>query len=554
MIHSMGTLLKLNTSPRVHPAILTLAASVFLLAAYNNSFWLAFTAAIGGLTPGHIPIIVGTFALIALIFNTFLSLLNIRFVIKPVLIVLFFATAMASYFMNQYGVHIDSSMIQNAMETDTRESLELLNWRMLLTLILLGLLPSLVVWRVRVEYPAGKPRYLWWAGSALASLGLALLLLVLLFKTLGPSLREHRELRFLLTPTNYIQAINSYFKQKNLRPVLVKPLGTDAVKRIPVENKQRRSVTLLIVGETARAANFSLNGYARNTNPELARQGGLINFPHMSSCGTATALSLPCVFSVLDRKNYSDAAAYSQEGLLDVLSHAGFEVLWRDNNSGCKGACDRVKFEDLSRPEPGNKWCVGDECYDERLLDKLPEIIRDAKSDLVVVLHQKGSHGPAYYKRYPTAFKRFTPVCETNQLEQCSREAIVAGYDNTILYTDHVINQAIEVLKAIGASDGVNGAMMYFSDHGESLGEHNLYLHGAPYMFAPAEQKQVPFMLWMSDGFAERFRIDRPCLAVRTAQEISHDNVFHSVLGMLSVSTAVYNPRLDLFAPCTREK
>ena len=145
-------------------------------------------------------------------------------------------------------------------------------------------------------------------------------------------------------------------------------------------------------------------------------------------------------------------------------------------------------------------------------------------------------------------------MCETNQLEQCSRESIIAAYDNTILYTDHFINQAIELLKETGARESVNTAMMYFSDHGESLGEHNMYLHGAPYMLAPAEQKQVPFMIWMSDGFAGRFHIDPRCLAARTGQEFSHDNVFHSVLGMLSVNTAVYNPRLDVFAPCTREK
>ncbi|MBC7684937.1 MAG: phosphoethanolamine--lipid A transferase [Bdellovibrionales bacterium] len=541
----------MNTSPRVSPAVLTLAASVFLVAAYNNSFWRSFANAAG--PSSGLALIAGSFALIALLFNTVLSLLNIRYVIKPVLVGLFLATALASYFMNQYGVQIDRSMIQNALETDTREAQELLNWRLLLTLLVLGVLPSLAVWRVRVDYAPGRRRLAWWAGSALLSLVLALLLLVVFFKSLAPTLREHRELRYLLTPTNYIQAIHGHFKQRKARSLVVKPLGVDAVRGIGWGDKVHRSVTLVIVGETARAANFSLNGYARITNPELSRQPGLLNFTRMTSCGTATAVSLPCVFSVLGRENYSDTEAYAQQGLLDVLQHAGFNVLWRDNNSGCKGACDRVAFEDLSQPEPGNKWCVGDECYDERLLDKLPDMIRNAKEDLVVVLHQKGSHGPAYYKRYPAAFKRFGPVCETNQLEQCSRESIIAGYDNTILYTDHFLNQAIELLKEAGTRESVNTAMMYFSDHGESLGEHNIYLHGAPYMLAPAEQKQVPFMIWMSDGFAGRFHIDQRCLAARTAQEFSHDNVFHSVLGMLRVNTAVYNPRLDVFAPCTRE-
>jgi lipid A ethanolaminephosphotransferase len=107
-------------------------------------------------------------------------------------------------------------------------------------------------------------------------------------------------------------------------------------------------------------------------------------------------------------------------------------------------------------------------------------------------------------------------------------------------------------LRAIAAAQDADTAMLYFSDHGESLGENNVYLHGAPYMFAPREQTEVPMMLWMSDSFSERFRIDRRCLAARRNEPLSHDNVFHSVLGMLDVNTAVLNPRLDLFHACVR--
>lgn len=540
-------------SPRLHPAVLTLVASLFLTGACNESFWRSFTQVAGHAGGAKGLLIAASFAIIALLFNAALSLLNFRYVIKPVLVLLFAATALASYFMNHYGIQIDRSMIQNVLETDAREVRELLNWRLPFTLLMLGVLPSLLVWRARVDHPRGGRRILLWLGSAGVSLALALVLLAVFFKSLAPALREHRELRYLLAPTNFIQAIHGHFKERRAHAVVLEPLGTDAVKGIAWSGNHRRSITLLIVGETARAASFSLNGYPRNTNPELSQQGGLLNFPHMSSCGTATAVSLPCVFSVLGREHYSDQRAYGQQGLLDVLDHAGFNVLWRDNNSGCKGACGRVAFEDMSQPEPGNRWCVGGECYDERLLDKLPELIRDAQDDLVVVLHQKGSHGPAYYKRYPPGFKRFGPVCETTDLAACSRESIVAAYDNTILYTDHFINSAIELLKASAQREHVNAAMIYFSDHGESLGEHNLYLHGAPYMISPAEQREVPFMMWMSEGFSERFGIDHRCLAARTAQQFSHDNVFHSVLGMLHVNTAVYNPRLDIFAPCQRE-
>ena len=537
----------------MNAAAFTLIASTFLVLAYNTSFWRSFFDATGNFSLTNLPLYLGSFLLIVLLFNAFLTLVNFRYLLKPVLVTLFVATAATSYFMNHYGTQIDRSMVQNLFETDVREARELLNPRLILTICLLGVLPSVAVWRVRLVYPSWRRDLGLKAGIVGISALLIAALLFAFFKSLAPALREHRELRFLLTPTNYLQAVHSYFKQKeDASAIVVAPLGTDAVRSVAMAGNGQRSVTVIVVGETARAANFSLNGYARVTNPELARQSGLVNFTDVQSCGTATAVSLPCLFSAMGREDYSDRKARSQEGLLDVLSHAGFKVLWRDNNSGCKGACDRVAYEDLSRPEPGNRWCVGDECYDERLLDRLPEIIRDAKDDLVVVLHQKGSHGPEYDKRYPAAFRRFTPVCQTSELQTCSRESIVAAYDNTILYTDHFLNQTIELLKKSAAQDKVNTAMMYFSDHGESLGEKNMYLHGAPYIISPNEQRAVPMMMWLSDGFASRFHIDQRCLAARASQPFSHDNVFHSVLGMLSVTTTVYNPHLDIFSPCTK--
>ena len=533
--------------------MLTLLASAFLAIAYNNRFWMGFSEAIGGLSASRLPLLAGSLLMIILLFNACLSLVGFRRVLKPVLVVLFFASAVTSYFMNQYGTQIDRSMIQNVLETDVAEATELLSFGLFLTIALLGVLPVLILSRLEVMFPRGVRGVARSGAIALLSLAVAIALLLAFFKTLAPALREHRELRYLLAPTNYIQAVHAYAKHRRAQSVTVAPLGTDAVKGRGWSGNHHRSVTLIVVGETARAANFSLNGYARNTNPELSQQPGLLNFTDVHSCGTATAVSLPCVFSALGRDGYSDTKASAQQGLLDVLSHAGYRVLWRDNNSGCKGACDRVTYEDMSKPAQGNRWCVDGECYDERLLERLPEIIHEARDDLVVVLHQKGSHGPEYFKRYPASFKRFGPVCETNELEQCSRQSIIAAYDNTILYTDHFLNSAIELLKASTAADDVNTAMLYFSDHGESLGEHNLYLHGAPYMLAPEEQRAVPLMLWLSDGFRERYQIDQPCLAARTRQPFSHDNVFHSVLGMLGVSTAVYNPQLDVLAPCIHD-
>jgi len=545
---------KLSLSRTLPSVLLPPLAALFLLTAYNSAFWTSFVRATGGLTWSQFPLQIGMFFLIALVFTACLTLVNFKYVFKPVLIFLFVATSAASYFMNQYGTAIDWSMIQNVAETDTREGMELLTWKMAATVAVLGILPSVALLYTNIHYPPVKRHLVQIFGSVLASVVLAAALLFLLYKGLASPLREHRELRFLLTPSNYIQAVNGYYKRKWAAPVIVSPLGTDAAKGVLWSNNPKKTVTVIIVGETARAMNFSLNGYARQTNPLLAKQSGLLNFTQVQSCGTATAVSVPCVFSALGRHGYSSTKAQSQEGLLDVFKHAGFDVRWRDNNSGCKGVCDRIQFEDLSKPIEGDPLCNTEECYDEKLLQDLPEIIRRANKDLVIVLHQKGSHGPAYSKRYPKEFAKFSPVCETSELAKCSTDSIVAAYDNTILYTDYVISKAISILERSNAEDGVDTALMYFSDHGESLGEKNMYLHGAPYVISPDEQRHVPFMLWLSESFQTRFHIDTRCLAARRDQEFSHDNVFHSALGMLAINTAVYNPKLDIFNACKHEQ
>lgn len=534
--------------PRIHSALLPLVAASFLVLIYNISFWKSFVSATGGFRGANLLIYLGAALLLVLVFSGVLALVNFRRLFKPVVIALLLLSSLTAYFMSQYGIVVDASMVQNVVETDVREAGELFSWKLVQSVLLLGVIPSWLIWRLPVRYGSLRREVLVNTGLVAGSLLLAAGLLLVLFKTLAPAIREHRELRFMLTPTNVFQATNSYLKRKWATAAVIAPLGTDAARGSlwAAAGNSQRTVTIIVVGETARAMNFSLNGYARETNPRLAQVQSLVNFTNVSSCGTATAVSVPCVFSDLTREDYSEDKARSKEGLLDVLQHAGLEVIWRDNNSGCKGVCDRVRFEDMSKPVAGNPLCNSEECFDEHLLEGLPDLIRNAKKDLVIVLHQKGSHGPAYWKRYPAEFNKFGPVCQTNELEQCSREQITAAYDNTILYTDYFLDKTIKVLK----ESGVPASMLYFSDHGESLGEKNMYLHGAPYIFSPEEQRKVPMMLWMSDSFSQRFHVDRSCLAARSSQQFSHDNVFHSTLGMLNVSTAVYNPKLDMFHAC----
>lgn len=542
-----------NTPPRrISANLLVFGVALLLASAANINFWSNFIHAVGGFSLARLPLLAGSFAIVVLLFYALLTPFSFRYVAKPALVACILTASASAWFINEYGVVIDKSIIQSLFETDPREAGELMSWRLAAFVLLTGGLPALLVARAQLAFPRGLRGIGRRLGLGAAALAAAALLLVLLFKTLAPVVREHRELRYLLTPTNVVQALNGYLRNRWSKQMPLQPIGRDAAKGSRWAGQARRTVTVIVVGETARAANFSLNGYARQTNPRLAREEGLINFAWVESCGTATAVSVPCVFSALPRERYDDSVAKHQEGLLDVLSHAGFRVLWRDNNSGCKGVCERVEFVDVATPAPGKPHCAGSECYDEGLLAGLPELIRQSGKDLVIVLHQKGSHGPEYARRYPAGFGRFGPVCQTSEFESCTRDSIVAAYDNTILYTDSFLAQTIDLLRQAALEANVDTAMLYFSDHGESLGEGNMYLHGTPWLFAPKEQTHVPMMLWMSEGFSQRFRIDRACLQARRDQPLSHDNVFHSVLGMLNVETAVLNPKLDLFHACIR--
>jgi lipid A ethanolaminephosphotransferase len=326
---------------------------------------------------------------------------------------------------------------------------------------------------------------------------------------------------------------------------VAQPLGTDAHVAGPMASGKPR-VLVIITGETARAENFSLGGYQRDTNPELAKRD-ITYFSDTSSCGTATAVSVPCMFSNLTRRGYSHRAGLANENLLDVLGHAGVQTEWWDSNTGSKGVADRTTYHSFSIANDP-RYCKDNECLDDGMVDKLDDWLSKVKGDSVLVLHQLGSHGPTYYLRYPQAFARFTPECRTGELGTCSHEEIVNAYDNTILYTDHIIASVIDKLKA--HQSNIAPAMIYMSDHGESLGEHGLYLHGAPYIVAPSQQTHVPFVLWQ--GTDMKASIDTGCLTSRADEAASHDNLFHTTLGLMAVKTSVYKPDLDVLGACRK--
>ena len=519
----------------------------FLLLTGNAPFWRAALAERSWQLAASWGFAAALFVAFAAFYFVFTSLLATRLTVRPLLSVLLLCTAFASWYMDHYAIYLDRAMLRNVLATHVNEARELLVWGMVPHLLLLGVLPAALIW-----WPQLKQRSIGRAlairlGWVTAALVIGAVSLLLVFADFASLMRNHREVRYLLTPGNVVAAMAGNALAGVQQPAQSKiPVGEDARLGAAWQARGRPVLFVLVVGETARSQNFSLNGYGRLTNPLLA-QLDVISYPNATACGTSTEVSLPCMFSPYGRARYDEAKIRAHESVLHVLARAGFKVLWRDNQSGCKGVCDGLPAEQLDDAKI-EALCAEGQCLDEVLLHGMEGIARDNQGNLLVVMHQLGSHGPAYFKRYPAVFKQFAPACENENLRGCSAAEIVNAYDNSLLYTDFFLSRVIDFLES--SHKQYDTAMLYLSDHGESLGESGLYLHGMPYPIAPDVQKRVPFLMWLSPGFRRSFSINQDCLRKNAGDAVSHDNLFHSLLGVLDVQTRAYNPALDLYAPC----
>lgn len=499
---------------------------------------------------------IGATVLVVLAFyHLVFQLLQWRPMAKGLAALLIIIGGMSAYFVNSLGVSITPDQIQNMMQTDGNEVRDLLSWRLVLWIGAMVVLPLVVLFKVKIRRDPFKTVLLHKLFGSAVSILLIAGMLFIFFVDYAAIFREHRDLKGMISPQNAISSTLSYYKKN--RPQQHLPLvtyGEDAhlVKQVGQQNLPKLMV--LVVGETARAESFSLNGYAKKTNPELEKLN-VINFNQVSSCGTATAVSVPCMFSGMPRENYDAQLAHHREGLLDLAQRAGYKVTWIDNNSGCKGVCDRV--EQYKIPEPiQKKWCSADgECTDEILVDSLKAymagIAADDKTPRLIVLHQMGSHGPAYYKRSTPKFQPFQPMCETNAIQACTPEQLKNSYDNSIVYTDHVLSQLIGVLKQ---SSNFETGFWYLSDHGESTGEHGLYLHGSPYAIAPSQQTHVPMLMWFSETWQKQNPQQIACLGQQKSQELSQDHLFPSLLSLLGVKSMVIDSKNNMLEHCTATK
>ena len=493
--------------------------------------------------------VVASIIIVVAAYNFIFQFFNWKWTAKPLAIALVFIGGFAAYAVNTLGVLITSDQIQNLMQTDIAEARDTWSWHLLTWTLGMTVVPIIVILMMKIKPEPIIRQLLHKLIALVVSLAMVLGLLFVFYVDFAAIFRENRDLKGMISPQNMIASFASYYKKKapkeNL-PLVV--YGEDAVLQ-KAQATSLPKLMVLVVGETARAENFSLNGYGKNTNPKLAQQD-ILNFSQVSSCGTATAVSVPCMFSGMPRKQYEERLASHREGLLDIAQRAGYQVTWIDNNSGCKGTCDRVN--QFKIPEPlQQKWCKDKECFDDILIDSfkayLATIPQDDNRPRLIVLHQMGSHGPAYYKRVPAQFKVFKPTCDTNAIQGCSRDALLNSYDNTLLYTDYVLDSLIETLKN---TTKYQTALWYLSDHGESTGESGMYLHGAPYAIAPTQQTHIPMLMWFSTVWQHQAKQQIKCLAQQGRKELSQDNLFPTMLSLLDVKSKVIDPNNDMLAAC----
>lgn len=527
---------------------LLLLLSLFFTAALN---WTFFARVYGYLTtlPETNPLFwlaipVAVFAVFYFLLSLFLLPGIARFLLALVIL----GSALVSLLGVRYGIIFDYTMIDNFIETDSAEAKTYFNLFNVSYVLLLGVVPAILMLSTHIIYRPFKQELMRRSLGVMGSIIVFAAIAGLFYKDFAATGRNNEHVHQYLVPNQMVYSVSKYVAKNLVLSEL--PYQDLTAGAVHAQKDAYPELMVLVLGETARASNFSWDGYSRDTN-RYTKAAGFMNVGNVAACGTATAYSVPCMFSLLDREHYSADAATHQSNILDVVRAAGFDVRWIENNSGCKGVCRQSEMVKIPT-DASDPLCDGEYCFDEVLVRELDRILAEPlKRDTLIVLHMIGSHGPTYYRRYPEQFREFTPDCPRSDIQNCSTEQIVNAYENTILYTDYVLAQISRRLTETRSQQP--SVLLYISDHGESLGEHGLYLHGMPYQLAPEEQRTVPELLWLSDGYLTEHDLSSNCLSqLASERKASHDNVSHTVLGLLGIESPVYSPDLDLAAPCMK--
>lgn len=469
-------------------------------------------------------LILSSFVILNFLFGIIFLIPYIR---KFLAISLLLITSICSYFMIFLGIILDKGVMKSMIDATGGETLEVINLKLILWIFFTGILPSIFIIFMRIKRVNFKKELILRGSFLLACIGLIIILWMILSKEYFAFFRMNKDARYYPNPfypiSSFVKVIKKEYFSKKLP---FKIIGDDA--KIA---DNRKKLLIIVLGETARSMNYSANGYTKNlTNPYTK---DFISLSDVTSCATFTAHSLPCMFSNLTRQKFNIDKANHQSNLLDILQMAGVKISWIDNDTGCKGVCKRIKDYNLNLKRDTDEWSLKEA---KKIIDNLKEFNNE-----LIVVHIVGSHGPTYYKRYPKEFDKFKPTCDTSELEKCTKEEITNTYDNTILFTDYIVEELRkDILKF--QKDNIDLGVIYLSDHGESLGEGGIYLHGIPYSIAPIYQKKVPFMIWVND----KTKMDR--LKKIRNDEFSHDNFFHTILSFFNIKSSVYDKNLDIFS------
>lgn len=468
---------------------------------------------------GETIIMFASLVVIMLLLNfmmTYLIVFLTRIVGRVLLAILSFINATAVYFITTYSVIIDETTVGNVFNTRYSEASGFFSWSLWLFIFIFGVLPA--VWCVLQPVVIGKLKKMAiYCGS---SLGIILvLILVNINQTLWIS-QHDTELGGLLQPWSYIVNTGRMISNKFAKEAVEIKLPDGQI------TDDEKAVVVLVIGESSRKANFQLYGYNRNTNPLLSKQTGL-KVLQANSCATYTTAGTK---AILEPINSDDL----YEVLPNYAFRTGADVSWRSSNWGEPP----IHIDEyLTQEDLGKKYPDEYAYHDAILLKGLRErILSSSKNKVLIVLHTSTSHGPNYSEKYPKEFEVFKPVAKNVEEGQKNISKLVNAYDNTILYTDYLLDSLINTLRSL---PDWHSAMIFISDHGESLGENKVFMHGLPMKVAPKYQYEIPFLVWTSDGFRE-YKTDLPAV-------LEQHYVFHSVLNLLSIDSPAYNADFDIF-------
>jgi lipid A ethanolaminephosphotransferase len=446
---------------------------------------------------------------------TYLAMFCLRIVGRILLAILSIINATATYFILTYNVIIDATTIENVFNTRYSEASGFFSWSLWLFIFVFGVLPALFCLLQPVTIGKAKKLGIYSGCSLVIMLVFGLLNIN---QTLFIS-QHDTELGGLLQPWSYIA--NTYriisFSQDEQAEEIKLPDG-----KITDEEK---AVVVLVIGESARKANFQLYGYQRDTNPLLSKQKDLKVF-QANSCATYTTAGTK---AILEPKDCDDL----YELLPNYAFRTGVDVSWRTSNWGEPP----IHIDEyLTDPELGKLYGMSN-AYDDILIKGLRQRIESSpKNKVLIILHTSTSHGPQYASKYPKEFEVYKPVAKNVEEGEKNVGMLVNAYDNTIRYTDFLLDSLINTLRTM--SDW-KSCMIFISDHGESLGENKMFMHGLPMKLAPKEQYEIPFLVWTSENF-RAYKSELPAV-------LDQHYIFHSVLNLLSIQSPAYNENQDIF-------